>query len=48
MTELTAVHRKCGHSHPDINIDSNLNNFKPVNVDEKRQVMIWHFSLAPY
>lgn len=33
---------------PDINVDSNLNNFKPVQVEEKRQVMIWHFSLAPY
>lgn len=33
---------------PDINVDSNLNNFKPVHLEEKRQVMIWHFSLAPY
>lgn len=34
MTEFTPVHRRCGHSHPDNNIDSNLNNFKSADGDD--------------
>lgn len=46
MIELIPVHRKCGHFLPDSNTDSDLNNFKSVHVDEERQAIIWHFSLA--
>lgn len=46
MIELIPVHGKRRHFLPDSNTDSNLSNFKSVHVDEERQAIIRHFSLA--
>lgn len=47
MIELIPVHRRRGHFHlPDSNTDSNLKKFKSVHVDEERQAIIQHLSLA--